>query len=69
MERGKKKAYTLRLLSDIPIVRYIKIKKGANPFDASWDAYFEHRHKMRLYGKRTPKDGILVLIITESVQM
>ena len=42
---GIKKVFTLKKLSDIPIVRYVKIRKDANPFDPQWDAYFESRSR------------------------
>jgi RNA-directed DNA polymerase len=55
VESGKKKIFTLKLLSDIPIVRHIKVKKDANPFDPVWDDYFEQRQRKaklkRSYGK------------------
>ena len=35
-------------MADIPIVRHIKIKKEANPFDACWKEYFEERRTKRL---------------------
>jgi RNA-directed DNA polymerase len=46
---GIKQDVILKKLADIPIVRYIKIKKEANPFDPQWDAYFENR------GRKTSK--------------
>jgi RNA-directed DNA polymerase len=55
IESGKKKIFTLKLLSDIPIVRHIKVKKDANPFDPLWDDYFERRYQRakvkKSYGK------------------
>ncbi|GHU55926.1 group II intron reverse transcriptase/maturase [Bacteroidia bacterium] len=55
IESGKKKIFTLKLLSDIPIVRHTKVKKDANPFDPKWDNYFEQRQQhaklKRSYGK------------------
>ena len=42
-EDGTKKEITLRLVSDTPIVRHIKIKAGANPHDPRWEPYFEAR--------------------------
>ena len=55
IESGKNKIFTLKLLSDIPIVRHTKVKKNANPFDPLWDDYFEKRYKQaklkRSYGK------------------
>lgn len=41
----KKHTFVLMKLADIPIERYIKVKKEANPFDMTWDAYFERRQK------------------------
>jgi RNA-directed DNA polymerase len=37
--------FILKKLSDIPITRYVKIMKDANPFDSKWEAYFEKRSK------------------------
>lgn len=55
VESGRKKIFTLKLLSDIPIVRHTKVKKNANPFDPAWDEYFERRYRQarlkRSYGK------------------
>jgi RNA-directed DNA polymerase len=39
----KTKVFTLKKLADIPIVRHVKIKKEANPFDYQWFDYFERR--------------------------
>ena len=40
---GIKDKFTLYKLTDIPIKRHIKVKCEANPFDPSWDDYFEGR--------------------------
>ena len=37
--------YTLKMLSDIPIVRHVKISKDANPFDSQWFDYFDIRSR------------------------
>ena len=37
--------FTLKKLADIPIVRHVKIKKDANPFDAQWFDYFDKRRR------------------------
>ena len=42
-EDGKEKTYSLLRLADIPIVRYVKVKADANPFDPTWDEYFAKR--------------------------
>lgn len=40
---GKKHVYRLMSLADMPIVRYVKVKSEANPFDPVWDEYFKKR--------------------------
>jgi RNA-directed DNA polymerase len=42
---GAKIVVTFKKMADIPIIRHVKIKKDANPFDSQWDAYFENRSK------------------------
>ena len=42
-EDGRENTYSLLRLADIPIVRYIKVKAEANPFDPAWDKYFAKR--------------------------
>jgi RNA-directed DNA polymerase len=42
-EDATKKELTLLKESDTPIVRHVKIKAQANPYDPLWDAYFEAR--------------------------
>lgn len=42
-DNGKKGIFALMKLSDIPIRRHIKVKCEANPFEPTWDAYFERR--------------------------
>jgi RNA-directed DNA polymerase len=37
--------FTLKRLADIPIVRHVKVKKDANPFDPQWFAYFAKRSR------------------------
>ena len=36
---------THKKLSDIPIIRHVKIKSDANPFDPQWDNYFDSRYR------------------------
>ena len=40
---GIKEKFTVQQLTEIPVKRHIKIKCEANPFDPSWDEYFERR--------------------------
>jgi len=42
---GLIKVFKLKKLADIPIVRHVKIRKDANPFDPKWDEYFEKRSR------------------------
>jgi RNA-directed DNA polymerase len=42
---GDKQIFTLKKLVDIPILRHVKNKCDANPFDSQWDAYFEKRSR------------------------
>ena len=41
----KEKVFRLKKLADIPIVRHVKIRKDANPFEAQWFDYFEKRSR------------------------
>ena len=35
------------------IIRHIKIRKEANPYDPKWDVYFEEREGDRMFGSMT----------------
>ena len=37
------KRLKLFLASDIPIIRHVRIRRGANPYDRKWEEYFESR--------------------------
>lgn len=37
--------HCLNLAAQIPIVRHIKIKGAANPYDPDWQMYFDHRQR------------------------
>jgi RNA-directed DNA polymerase len=43
--KDAKKVFTLKKMADIPIVRYVKVKKDANPFDPQWFDYFAERSR------------------------
>jgi len=47
MDGDKECYYTLHNLADIPIKRYTKIRKNANPFDKEWEEYFARRRESR----------------------
>lgn len=40
---GEEKTYRLLRLADVPIVRHVKVRADANPFDPAWDEYFAKR--------------------------
>ena len=44
-DNGNNAIFALMKLSDIPIRRHIKVKCKANPFETTWDAYFERRRQ------------------------
>ncbi|VBI28628.1 group II intron reverse transcriptase/maturase [Burkholderia pseudomallei] len=45
---GRQKVVKLFNASDTPIRRHVKIKAAANPFDPSWEAYFEKRLSLKM---------------------
>jgi len=57
-ESGKSKIFTLKRLSDIPIVRHVKVKQDANPFDPVWDDYFERRYKLANLKKEKVRNNL-----------
>ena len=46
------KEVSLARCADTPIKRHTKIKGEANPFDPSWESYFEERERRKWQGKR-----------------
>jgi RNA-directed DNA polymerase len=50
---GRYRLYELVRASSIGIVRHVKIRGDANPFDPEYDAYFVKRRFSKTYGKRT----------------
>ena len=56
---GQKQVFILKRLADIPIVRHVKIRKDANPFDFNWYEYFDKRsHKPNNIKKAGQAAGI-----------
>jgi RNA-directed DNA polymerase len=45
---GKPRRLTLFKASDIRIVRHVRVKSDANPFDPAWDSYFAQRKRARM---------------------
>jgi RNA-directed DNA polymerase len=52
-KNGIQSLYTLTKACSIGIVRHVKIRGGANPFDPEYDTYFKRRRFNRTYGQRT----------------
>jgi len=54
-DRGVWRDAALFVCDEVKIRRHHKVKMDANPFDPSWDAYFENRHLERLLAKHQEK--------------
>jgi RNA-directed DNA polymerase len=46
-QRSRSDVVRLADPTDIPILRYVKVKSDANPFDPHWRGYFESRKRFR----------------------
>jgi len=46
------KIFILKRLSDILIIRHVKVKQDTNPFNPVWDDYFERRYKLSKINKK-----------------
>lgn len=57
------KPYMLKLLyaSDTPIRRHTKIKSDANPFDPSWETYFEDRSGLKMFNSLAGRKKLIRL--------
>lgn len=47
-EHGKPRIARLFRAASVPIIRHVKIKGDANPYDPRWEAYFERRLDVRM---------------------
>jgi RNA-directed DNA polymerase len=47
-DNGEPRILSLRLASDTRIVRHVRVKADANPFDPAWDSYFAQRKRSRM---------------------
>jgi RNA-directed DNA polymerase len=41
--------YSLKRLSNIPIIRHVKIRSEVNPFDPEWESYLENRKTQKMF--------------------
>jgi RNA-directed DNA polymerase len=60
-KQGKVKPVELTTASSIPIKRHIKIQKQANPYDPSWEPYFEKRLSVKMIGNLKGKRRLIYL--------
>lgn len=58
---GQKRVVRLMSAAKTPIRRHVKIKSEANPFDPTWEAYFEHRLGVRMANNLKGKQRLLNL--------
>jgi RNA-directed DNA polymerase len=59
-KRGYPRLYEVIRACHIGIVRHIKIRGNANPFDPKYDVYFRKRRFLKTYGQRTRLVGSFV---------
>lgn len=58
---GKPKLRVLRTLGTMQIVRHVKIKADANPFDPEWDPYFDKRETEQMLLHLEGRKKLLIL--------
>jgi len=58
---NKQKILQLKKLADIPIVRHVKVKSAANPFDPAWDLYFKSRSAHSMSANRPFRPATVVI--------
>ena len=54
------KEYVLFLMSKTRIVRHVKMRQDANPFDPQWQPYFENRRRARLRREHRKVQRVIV---------
>ena len=59
--KGERKSYYLFKASKMPIKRYTKLKADANPYDPSWEEYFEHRLGVKMEANLRGRRQLLYL--------
>jgi RNA-directed DNA polymerase len=55
--------YSLKHLSNIPIVRHVKIRSAVNPFDPQWASYLENRKTQKMF--KNSKGRVFILRMWE----
>jgi RNA-directed DNA polymerase len=54
-----KKLVRLKSMSDTKILRHIKIRGDANPYDIKWNTYFEEREGYRLFESMNGRNALI----------
>ncbi len=60
-EHGKPRIARLFRAASVPIIRHVKIKGDANPYDPRWEAYFERRLDVRMEASQKRRRQLLRL--------
>ncbi|KOS05280.1 hypothetical protein AM493_03940 [Flavobacterium akiainvivens] len=60
-DKGKAEVMSLKRAYETKIVRHVKIKKEANPFDPEWNDYFKKRETYKMFLKLDSKRTILFM--------
>lgn len=56
--KTSKELVKLKRASDTKILRHVKIRKEANPYDAEWKSYFEEREGYKLFESMSGRDAL-----------
>ena len=62
--KGEPRLSSLKLAAQTTIVRHVKLKAQANPYDPQWERYFEQRYRYQIM--RSPKGVKKVLTLWDS---
>ncbi len=58
---GGKEPVSLFWLTDMPLRRHVALRRGANPYDPTWEPYFEQRVQTRLLGSLQGRQRVRTL--------
>ena len=64
-EDGKLKITRLSWASSVPIIRHVKIRGEASPYDAHWETYFERRLDLKMEANPKRRQQLLRLWISQ----
>ena len=63
--KGKMTTYSLADVAGYKIIRHVKIKSDANPYDPKWESYFEGRIAYKMTNSLSGKKSLLALWRTQ----